>query len=80
MLFVQLLGGKELDEVSIAIHGGGCAAVNVELRRPGTRAEQVVKAKFYRKPSAFEKPLVPRVGCSVLLSELLEFFFKNHKA
>ncbi|MCP4119142.1 MAG: hypothetical protein GY737_27805 [Desulfobacteraceae bacterium] len=27
----MLLGGKELDEVSIAIHGGGCAAVNLNI-------------------------------------------------
>jgi hypothetical protein len=42
---------------------------NGELSRPGHTAEQVVEAKFFRKPRAFEKPLAPRVGCSVLLNE-----------
>jgi hypothetical protein len=34
-------------------------------------AEQIVEAKFFRKPRAFEKPLSPRVGCSVLLYHYL---------
>jgi hypothetical protein len=39
---------------------------NGELSRPGLTAEQVVKAKVFRKPSTLKKPLAPRVGCSVL--------------
>ena len=41
---------------------------NGELSRPGARAERVKKAKFFRKPGDSEKPLSPRVGCSVLFS------------
>jgi hypothetical protein len=42
------------------------AIANGELSRPGHTAKQFVEAKFFRKPRAFEKPLTPRVGCSVL--------------
>jgi hypothetical protein len=52
--------------------GGAVGGANGELSRPGTRTEQVVKAQFFRNPRTFKKPLAPRVGCSVLLENLIK--------